>query len=1255
MAPKKKTIFYRKSKRYLKKLKKKNPRLNIKMIPYIGSTTTEVENFLKKIKATYPINNHMKAKSEIKKRFENLSKDYFEGVTIPKIKWPMSKVDELKYKKINDFIINEPYFGEIKKKGDGDFSQVDFSQADFNWDSFHEFKKSFYSFLDPLYLESNFKEFLDKKMESKDQDNINDLVKRSLDIVNNYLIDPRLNRNLHMALLHLDYIAKSKKFKNTKKMYVGFETIDENGSERTIFIPLPAAVKAGRFETQKIEESKFLSFPQGDDFTYYYDLNIAQELSLGSLEFTESEEGGYDGVYGEFFPYQNISQFDLSRYQIISNESQKHLLKDHCLIYAFRMGGMKEGMLDEVKKYIQNYSFEFRDLKKMCETLKINIRLRKTCFSKGKEKMQIPYPYTGDSTSLYYYNLVLYKNHYFIDEKMDVNKYEHEKEFRTGFRPRRENGQLSSFQIVKGLYEGGEKFVKNDSLFCDVEEYKIGNYSEKEYFDLSKKTIKEGSEKYQYANTKKEFEEKDKDEILENYDIFFADTEAALSDYKIHYPFMLGYSHINWDENKVVIDTVRENVQIEGKKLLSKMIGKICYMCKKDNIIIYFHNLKYDWSLFEGTIPILSKCSKGGNLYQIVTNKRCLRKGKVWNEYEIAKKKINNDKEKLKELYKEYFVTKKIFLRDSYKIITTSLKNFNETLDLPKHLYKKEAMPYEAYNTHSLNQNSMQIDSVVNKYLKEKDKNQFIKNLKEGKFFAGKRCNNFRHIDYMKHYLKFDVNVLKYGMIKFNKLITDEITDEKITFKLMNKSIYNFLTIGSIAQHITERSGAFDGTHYLKRNLMNFCQSAVRGGRVCLKDNEKQKITKKEYGSYIQDYDCVSCYASSMKRISDELGFPAGKIKYIKNISYDKISKLKYYLVEIEVLSINKKQQIPLYSEVRTVKEGGKQTSRRTYLNEVSKDQRIHVVDKITLEDWIEHHEIEFKLIQGIYFTEFNKKIGELITKLFNLRLKAKKNNNSSMSTILKLIMNAIYGKTLTKQTNERSVYMDCKRLENYRNKYYNSIKSYEEIYSNGKYKQYEVKLNKIDFLYKNRCHIGGLILSMSKRIMNEVICLANDFSIPIFYTDTDSMHLLENDIPKLEKEFKKKYNKNIGGKNLGQFHIDFNIDKCFDVKSKYFCAVGPKTYYDRLVGIELKTGNKKKDDHIRMKGVRKCAIFNKKNKEYEEGGIKQMYQDLYEGKEIEFDNACDKFTPMFKFKKKEKEIKTLKSGDPGTLKTIKF
>ena len=42
----------------------------------------------------------------------------------------------------------------------------------------------------------------------------------------------------------------------------------------------------------------------------------------------------------------------------------------------------------------------------------------------------------------------------------------------------------------------------------------------------------------------------------------------------------------------------------------------------------------------------------------------------------------------------------------------------------------------------------------------------------------------------------------------------------------------------------------------------------------------------------------------------------------------------------------------------------------------------------------------------------------------------------------------------------------------------------------------------------------------MSKRIMNEVMCTAEDIGIDIMYQDTDSMHLYKDDLGPLREEF---------------------------------------------------------------------------------------------------------------------------------------
>ena len=62
----------------------------------------------------------------------------------------------------------------------------------------------------------------------------------------------------------------------------------------------------------------------------------------------------------------------------------------------------------------------------------------------------------------------------------------------------------------------------------------------------------------------------------------------------------------------------------------------------------------------------------------------------------------------------------------------------------------------------------------------------------------------------------------------------------------------------------------------------------------------------------------------------------------------------------------------------------------------------------------------------------------------------------------------------------------------------------------------------------------------MPKRIMNEVICLAFDLGIIVFYQDTDSVHIETHDFQRLIEEFKRKYDRELICKNMGQFRSDF-------------------------------------------------------------------------------------------------------------------
>ena len=52
---------------------------------------------------------------------------------------------------------------------------------------------------------------------------------------------------------------------------------------------------------------------------------------------------------------------------------------------------------------------------------------------------------------------------------------------------------------------------------------------------------------------------------------------------------------------------------------------------------------------------------------------------------------------------------------------------------------------------------------------------------------------------------------------------------------------------------------------------------------------------------------------------------------------------------------------------------------------------------------------------------------------------------------------------------------------------------------------------------------------------------LADDEKLNIWYQDTDSMHINYEEVDLLEKAFKIKYNRDLIGNDMSQFHIDFD------------------------------------------------------------------------------------------------------------------
>ena len=245
----------------------------------------------------------------------------------------------------------------------------------------------------------------------------------------------------------------------------------------------------------------------------------------------------------------------------------------------------------------------------------------------------------------------------------------------------------------------------------------------------------------------------------------------------------------------------------------------------------------------------------------------------------------------------------------------------------------------------------------------------------------------------------------------------------------------------------------------------------------------------------------------------------------------------------------------------------------------------------------------------------------EVINYIFEERKKLKAEENP-LQEVYKLIMNGAYGKTLQGAYDEQINFIYGEdRLEKYISKNYNTVDYYTEFGSNEKNPKYRVKIIKPIKLVFNYAHCGVEVLAMSKRIMNEVMCLAEDNNMNIYYTDTDSIHIPDKHIEPLAKLFEEKHFRPLIGKDMGQFHSDFKskiIKKNIMAVKSIF--LGKKMYIDVLQGLDDK-GNTVQDYHLRMKGISEKAILYyclmKKINPYE------LYQKLHKGEVIDFDLTC--------------------------------
>ena len=864
----------------------------------------------------------------------------------------------------------------------------------------------------------------------------------------------------------------------------------------------------------------------------------------------------------------------LERYQIF-NDLKNKAFDVNCLVYSMIQTNLfSEAVINSMKATCYTRYISQKQLNEFGEKYEIAFNVIKFRDDKNDwEDINHGRKLIGSQKPNHIINLVLLDKHFFLNENVEgINKYylDHYDEINEACKNKSNEWKMKVYTMKnrkgKQVYEINNKqahmksyeFVRlmtSDHVSWSFDElchlksnlYEFASKDIKDLNNFSDKDFKSFND-----NTEK------KTKKLE-HTIYFADTETDITG-DIHKAFCIVYSAN--DDNTFKFKF--------GKDCLKEFLEDL-----PNNALVYFHNLGYDIRQFS-EFNLTSGIEKGSKYM----NARIVYKGK------------------------------NIYFKDSLSIISMKLADFPSSFGLETGA--KEMFPYHYYKLSNLNEPG----NIKEAGKQEIHWNQKIFEENVAKI-AGCKIDDehFDKKEYVKFYCQQDVNILKQGFQKFRSMCLEALQID----------VNDVLTAPSLANQYFEREIYNKIPDYYKYSgvVRAFIQKAIYGGR-CMTRLNKRYIVHEE----LADFDAVSLYPSAMARLYCVKGKPevlkAEELNTEYLLSHTALESeqptsnkpISSYVVEIRIKSVGKHLNFPciVYKDNKT----------NTNRNDDSEEAlgRTAVIDNITLEDWVRYQKLDCEVIRGYKWCgEKSFLIREVIQKLHLLRCEYKKTHNP-LQLVIKLIMNSAYGKMIQKPITTEKIFKKYQEnkynpktketITNYPlNKFLikNSAKVINYIQVNKNL--YKIKVGKqIDSFYTNTL-LGVQILSMSKRIMNEVMCTAEDLNINIYYQDTDSIHIQKNRLNELADEYQKRFGRELIGKNLGQFHNDF--DEVADGYAYQSIFDGKKMYVDLLKNDKGETGI-----HYRMKGVNlECVkIYAEENKI----SIFDVYKKIYENESITFD-----------------------------------
>ena len=97
-------------------------------------------------------------------------------------------------------------------------------------------------------------------------------------------------------------------------------------------------------------------------------INVEKEVEMFVVDKNKTRAGG------SFFPYLNITIFDLAKYGIFKSVDRNNY-RHNCLYLALQSGGLSDAKLQELILTLRNRHIHKCDLENVCKTLEIHIEL----------------------------------------------------------------------------------------------------------------------------------------------------------------------------------------------------------------------------------------------------------------------------------------------------------------------------------------------------------------------------------------------------------------------------------------------------------------------------------------------------------------------------------------------------------------------------------------------------------------------------------------------------------------------------------------------------------------------------------------------------------------------------------------------------------------------------------------------------------------------------------------------------------------